>query len=478
MTIRRSSGAFARETQLAALTTLTASVAAQMAGLIEQTHHPDVSQAAALAAIADGLASILDQLGEMQAHLTAQSDDLATTFSALESAHQRYRDLFELAPDAYVVTDAGSRILEANLAAIRLIGYSRAATYGRSLLSLVAADSALVVSSHLRDLDDTPADHVGEWEMRMRTRGRGPRRVVHARVRRAPVGIGSDRSFLWLLRRVSSEASPRPPATVAPAIRNGVMTRAGQRADLREPIRPLPDAADDTHAFRVEDAGDQPRPVAIVELIRQVIADRRIRAVQVITEGHIPAVEARVEAMGEALGLILDHVDRSAAPNAPLHVDVTATDEAVTVVVSPFTRVDHQSGREPRPISPVRVLDPARRVIDAHDGTLAYATNGQGCAITITLPVSAEHRRGYGWLQEPLEHGGGRRVSRREREVLGLLEQGLTNRQISERLVLSERTVEHHISRMLARFRLSTRTHLTAYALKHDLTGVSSIEGG
>jgi DNA-binding NarL/FixJ family response regulator len=45
-------------------------------------------------------------------------------------------------------------------------------------------------------------------------------------------------------------------------------------------------------------------------------------------------------------------------------------------------------------------------------------------------------------------------------------------------LFLSERTVEHHISRMLARFRLSTRTHLAAFALKHDLTGANSPADG
>lgn len=56
-------------------------------------------------------------------------------------------------------------------------------------------------------------------------------------------------------------------------------------------------------------------------------------------------------------------------------------------------------------------------------------------------------------------------LSNREREVLALVARALTNREIAARLVLSERTVESHVRRILAKTGLTTRTELTRWHL-------------
>ncbi len=56
-------------------------------------------------------------------------------------------------------------------------------------------------------------------------------------------------------------------------------------------------------------------------------------------------------------------------------------------------------------------------------------------------------------------------LSTREHEVLGLVAQALSNREIAARLVLSERTVESHVRRILAKTGLTTRTELTRWYL-------------
>ena len=57
----------------------------------------------------------------------------------------------------------------------------------------------------------------------------------------------------------------------------------------------------------------------------------------------------------------------------------------------------------------------------------------------------------------------------REREVLALVAEGLSDREIGTRLFISHRTVERHVSSLLAKLNASRRTELTAVAHRHDL---------
>ena len=55
-------------------------------------------------------------------------------------------------------------------------------------------------------------------------------------------------------------------------------------------------------------------------------------------------------------------------------------------------------------------------------------------------------------------------LSDREREVLGLLADGLTNREIAERLFLSEKTVRNHVSAVLRKLEFRHRTEAALFA--------------
>jgi LuxR family transcriptional regulator, maltose regulon positive regulatory protein len=57
----------------------------------------------------------------------------------------------------------------------------------------------------------------------------------------------------------------------------------------------------------------------------------------------------------------------------------------------------------------------------------------------------------------------------RERDVLRLLAEGLTNRQIAERLVVSEHTVHRHVTNLLRKLDLPSRTAAAAHAVRSGL---------
>jgi two-component system response regulator DevR len=53
-----------------------------------------------------------------------------------------------------------------------------------------------------------------------------------------------------------------------------------------------------------------------------------------------------------------------------------------------------------------------------------------------------------------------------ERKILALISEGLTNRQIGERMFLAEKTVKNYVSNLLAKLGMSRRTEAAAYAAR------------
>ena len=60
-------------------------------------------------------------------------------------------------------------------------------------------------------------------------------------------------------------------------------------------------------------------------------------------------------------------------------------------------------------------------------------------------------------------------LTARELEVLRLVAAGKTNKAIAAELVLSERTVDRHVSNIFAKLGVSSRAAATAYAYEHGL---------
>ncbi|MEW9552817.1 response regulator [Nonomuraea sp. NPDC050783] len=101
----------------------------------------------------------------------------------------------------------------------------------------------------------------------------------------------------------------------------------------------------------------------------------------------------------------------------------------------------------------------AVRVVAAGDALLAP---------TVTKRLIAEFSRMSGASRPPLMERVGD-LTERETEVLALIAQGLSNAEISARLVVAEQTVKTHVSRILLKLGLRDRTQAAVFAYETGL---------
>jgi DNA-binding CsgD family transcriptional regulator len=135
-----------------------------------------------------------------------------------------------------------------------------------------------------------------------------------------------------------------------------------------------------------------------------------------------------------------------------------------------------------------RELGTAREIIAGHRGTAHV-----GAARTLILLRRLDEARVHaeaaesllarwgGWRVEQLraverrlglgpEPSGPAALTPREREVIVLLAEGLTNSQLAERLYISPRTAAVHVSNILAKLGMASRTEVAAWAVRTGLT--------
>lgn len=112
-----------------------------------------------------------EELALAAEELRVQQDQLEVACELLERERAKYMDLFEQSPDAYVATDTGGSITNANMAAGALFGVEPSLLVGKPLISFVARQDTRSFREQLRELKDAP--DVRSMTLRMRPRGGG-----------------------------------------------------------------------------------------------------------------------------------------------------------------------------------------------------------------------------------------------------------------------------------------------------------------
>jgi DNA-binding NarL/FixJ family response regulator len=69
----------------------------------------------------------------------------------------------------------------------------------------------------------------------------------------------------------------------------------------------------------------------------------------------------------------------------------------------------------------------------------------------------------------PAEREQKQRLTKRELDVIGLLVEGLSNKEIAARLTLSEQTIKNHIARIMVKVEVRNRVELVLYAVRERL---------
>ena len=284
---------------------------------------------------------------------------------------------------------------------------------------------------------------------------------------------------------VQDYSRSRPPWVGAPlSVLAELRRRQGRPADAERLLaRTTGRRATLCRARLALDRGDARRAAELAErALRSIPSDRRLErmpalevlAHALVARGRLDAASDAVAELGETLRLI-DTVPLAAAVRvaegvlARAGADHTRARTLLEDAVDAYARCGMPFEEARARIELATTLVAAGRTADAVPELVAARDR------LVTLGAEAETARvdrllGASANPDPQAMPAAD-VTRREREVLSLVAEGLTNRQIAERLVVSEHTVHRHVTSILRKLDLPSRTAAAVYAVRVGLDG-------
>src|SRR5918992_2524745 len=112
--------------------------------------------------------SALEELRVADEELRQRKKKLASAHLQVDAERRRYHELFDLAPDAYLVTNLASIITEANQSASCLLGIAPQYLAGKAIATYIVAEDRPRFRSLLSEAQGSPATRSTPFRLRTR----------------------------------------------------------------------------------------------------------------------------------------------------------------------------------------------------------------------------------------------------------------------------------------------------------------------
>jgi len=161
---------------------------------------PETERQGLLVEAAEELSVSLEELQVASEELRHQNEELAIARLRAETERQRYLELFDFAPEGYLVTDLDGKIQEANRAASSLLSVSQNFLPGKPLTVFVGKDDLNAFVTQLACLPTL--GRLEDWEIPLRPRDRKPFPAAIT-VTTVPGSHGKPSSLRWMIHDIS-----------------------------------------------------------------------------------------------------------------------------------------------------------------------------------------------------------------------------------------------------------------------------------
>ena len=206
------------------------------------------------------------------------------------------------------------------------------------------------------------------------------------------------------------------------------------------------------------------RRMPVIAVLAEVAADRRdtdtvafcLEALLPYTAYYLYSASGVYGAIARMTGNLAAALDRLDEADRLLGQAVVMETRVAAPPFQALAQLDHAAVLVRRDGS--GDLDRARRLVErgGHTARVLGMAPAAARAATLAAELGTAARR------------AGPALTTREREIAALVAEGLANRAIADKLVLSERTVETHVRSILTKLGLSNRTQVAAWTLRRD----------
>jgi len=142
----------------------------------------------------------LEELRVAEEELRQQNEELSATHLELDLERRRFEELFEFAPDAYLVTDPGGIVRQANRSASDLLRVSPTFLGGKALAAYIASDDRPRFRSLLSRLGTGAESHTAAFKLQPRDGGQLDAELTYSV---SQARHGEPRVIRWLVRDVT-----------------------------------------------------------------------------------------------------------------------------------------------------------------------------------------------------------------------------------------------------------------------------------